>query len=171
MMRAATSTSAASGSVTAIRCTVPFHGGTAREANSSIEWARIEPQRGVIDADALAQYRRILEACHARAILPVVTLHHFTLPLWVADLGGFEYPEIASLMGAYATVVGDALGDLIGIACTVNEPNIVALMGYLIAAFPPAQSDWERFSNVNVAMRSCHVAMRDALRGLLVSEL
>ncbi len=130
----------------------------------SIEWARIEPHRGVTDADALAQYRRILEACHARAILPVVTLHHFTLPLWVADLGGFEYPEIASLMGAYATVVGDALGDLIGIACTVNEPNIVALMGYLIGAFPPAQSDWERFSNVNVAMRSCHVAMRDALR-------
>ena len=130
----------------------------------SIEWARIEPHRGVTDADALAQYRRILEACRARAILPVVTLHHFTLPLWVADLGGFEYPEIASLMGAYATVVGDALGDLIGIACTVNEPNIVALMGYLIGAFPPAQSDWERFSNVNVAMRSCHVAMRDALR-------
>src|ERR1039457_2891075 len=57
----------------------------------SIEWARIEPHRGVTDADALAQYRRILEACHARAILPVVTMHHFTLPLWVADLGGFEY--------------------------------------------------------------------------------
>jgi beta-glucosidase len=132
----------------------------------SVEWARIEPQRGEIDADALAHYRRMLEACRDRDILAVVTLHHFTLPLWVADLGGFECPEIASLMGHYALVVGDALGDLIGIACTVNEPNIVALMGYLIGAFPPAQSDWQRFSNVNVAMRACHVAMRDALRSL-----
>jgi beta-glucosidase len=130
----------------------------------SVEWARIEPQRGVIDAEALAKYREMLEACHARSILPVVTLHHFTLPLWVADLGGFESPEIAALMGNYASVVGDALGDLIGIACTVNEPNIVALMGYLIGAFPPAQNDWDRFSKVNVAMRACHVAMRDALR-------
>ena len=118
----------------------------------------------MIDSEALAHYRRMLEACHARVILPVVTLHHFTLPLWVADLGGFESPEIAALMGNYALVVGDALGDLIGIACTVNEPNIVALMGYLMGLFPPAQSDWERFSKVNAAMRACHVAMRDALR-------
>ncbi len=132
----------------------------------SVEWARIEPQRDVFDTEALAHYRRVLEACHARSIMPVVTLHHFTLPLWVADLGGFEYPEIANLMGKYALVVGDALGDLIGIACTVNEPNIVALMGYLIGAFPPAQSDWQRFSDVNVTMRACHVAMREALRSL-----
>jgi len=53
----------------------------------SVEWARIEPERGVIDAEALAHYRRMLEACRARDILPVVTLHHFTLPLWVADVG------------------------------------------------------------------------------------
>ena len=132
----------------------------------SVEWARIEPQRGFIDSEALAHYRRMLEACHARSILPVVTLHHFTLPLWVADLGGFECPEIATLIGNYARVVGDALGDLIGIACTVNEPNIVAMMGYFIGAFPPTQSDWQRFSTVNVAMRACHVAMRDALRSL-----
>jgi beta-glucosidase len=132
----------------------------------SVEWARIEPQRGVIDDEALAHYRHMLEACHARSILPVVTLHHFTLPLWVADLGGFESPEIAPLMGNYARIVGEALGDLIGIACTVNEPNIVALMGYLTGIFPPAQRDWQRFAKVNVAMRACHVAMRDELRAL-----
>jgi beta-glucosidase len=130
----------------------------------SVEWSRIEPQQGVIDQEAIAHYRAVLEACHARSILPVVTLHHFTLPLWVADLGGFENPDIAPWMGAYARVVGESLGSLIGIACTVNEPNIVALMGYLIGAFPPAQNDWQRFSNVNTAMRACHVAMRDALR-------
>lgn len=130
----------------------------------SVEWARIEPERGVISREALEHYRAVLDACHARSILPVVTLHHFTLPLWVADLGGFESPEIASLMGNYARVVGEALGDLFGIACTVNEPNIVAMMGYLIGAFPPAQSSLERFVEVNQALRACHVAMRDALR-------
>jgi beta-glucosidase len=130
----------------------------------SVEWARIEPQHGVISHEALDHYRQVLQGCHQRSILPVVTLHHFTLPLWVADAGGFENPNIAKWMGDYAGVVGYALGDLIGIACTVNEPNIVALMGYLRGHFPPQVTSWERFSGVNHAMRECHVAMRGALR-------
>jgi beta-glucosidase len=130
----------------------------------SVEWARIEPEPGVVSSDALAHYRRVLEACHERRVLPVVTLHHFTLPLWVADQGGFESPDIVNLMGNYAQVVGEALGDLIGIACTINEPNIVAIMGYLRGNFPPQVTSWERFVQVNETMRSCHVAMRDALR-------
>jgi beta-glucosidase len=130
----------------------------------SVEWARIEPEQGVISQSALDHYRQVLEGCHQRSILPVVTLHHFTLPLWVADAGGFENPEIAAWMGQYARVVGEALGEQIGVACTINEPNIVALMGYLLARFPPQVTSWERFSNVNTAMRESHVAMRDALR-------
>lgn len=130
----------------------------------SVEWARIEPEQGVIAEAALNHYRQVLEGCHKRSILPVVTLHHFTLPLWVADAGGFENPDIATWMGNYARVVGDALGDQIGVACTINEPNIVALMGYLLAHFPPQVTSWDRFSGVNQAMRKCHVAMREALR-------
>jgi beta-glucosidase len=130
----------------------------------SIEWARVEPQQGAISSEALAHYREVIEACHRRSIKAVVTLHHFTLPLWAADAGGFENPDVASWMGAYARVIGDAFGDLIDIACTVNEPNIVALMGYLLGHFPPAVTDWDRFANVNTVMRACHVAMRDALR-------
>ena len=73
----------------------------------SVEWARIEPEQGVIDHEALAHYRAVLEACHARSILPVVTLHHFTLPLWVADQGGFENSDIAAWMGAYPRSSGN----------------------------------------------------------------
>jgi beta-glucosidase len=129
----------------------------------SVEWARIEPEPGVISSEALAHYRRVLEACYERHITPVVTLHHFTLPLWVADRGGFESPDIVSLMGNYARIVSNALGDLIGVACTINEPNIVAIMGYLTGNFPPQVTSWERFVEVNKTLRSCHVAMRDAL--------
>jgi beta-glucosidase len=130
----------------------------------SVEWARIEPEQGVFSPEALDHYRRVLEACHERNILPVVTLHHFTLPLWVADRGGFESPDIVQWMANYAAKVGDALGELIGIACTINEPNIVAIMGYLIGEFPPQVTSWERFVKVNETMRACHVAMRDALK-------
>ena len=130
----------------------------------SIEWARIEPEHGVISSEALDHYRSVLDACHARAILPVVTLHHFTLPLWVADAGGFENPEIVGWLAHYAMVVGEEFGELIGIACTINEPNIVAAMGYLIGMFPPQVADNDRFVAVNQIMRQAHVAMREALR-------
>ncbi len=130
----------------------------------SVEWARIEPEPGVVSSESLAHYRSVLEACHERHVLPVVTLHHFTLPLWIADQGGFESPDIVNLMGNYARIVSEALGDLIGVACTINEPNIVAIMGYLRGNFPPQVTSWERFVNVNETMRSCHVAMREALR-------
>jgi beta-glucosidase len=130
----------------------------------SVEWARIEPERGTISIDALNHYRNVLEACHARSILPVVTLHHFTLPTWVADAGGFENPEIVDWLANYARVVVQELGALIGIACTINEPNIVAVMGYLLGFFPPQVSDNERFVAVNEMMRRAHVAMREALR-------
>jgi beta-glucosidase len=130
----------------------------------SVEWARIEPEQGVFSEDALAHYRDVLTACHKRQITPVVTLHHFTLPLWVADAGGFESPDIVTWMKRYASKVADAVGDLIGVACTINEPNIVAIMGYLIGNFPPQVTSWDRFVAVNQTLRDCHVAMRDALR-------
>jgi beta-glucosidase len=130
----------------------------------SIEWARIEPEHGKFSSEALAHYRTMIESCRRRSILAVVTLHHFTLPLWVSDAGGFECGEIATWMGDYAEVVAEALGDVIDVACTINEPNALALLGYLMAQFPPAVEDWDRFARVNRTLRACHAAMSAALR-------
>ncbi len=130
----------------------------------SLEWSRIEPEEGRVDEAALAHYRAVLEGCHRRDITPVVTLHHFTLPLWVADEGGVEGPRFVELAARYAALVAERLGDLISVACTINEPNIVAMMGYLLAFFPPQVSDWERFSAVNATLRDAHRQMAAALR-------
>src|SRR5262245_16442249 len=55
----------------------------------AIEWARTEPEAGVHDRDAIQHYRDVLTAARAAAITPWVCLHHFTLPRWFADAGGF----------------------------------------------------------------------------------
>ncbi len=130
----------------------------------SVEWARVEPHRGEIDVAVLEHYGRVLDACWARGLAPVVTFHHFTLPLWVADAGGFESPDIVNSIAHYARVVAEALGEKIAFACTINEPNIVAQMGYLYGFFPPAVTDWARFRAVNETLRLAHRAMVDALR-------
>ncbi|HEV2428060.1 MAG TPA: family 1 glycosylhydrolase, partial [Acidimicrobiales bacterium] len=98
----------------------------------SVEWARVEPERGAFDNGALARYRAMAEGCLERGLTPVVTLHHFTLPRWVAAEGGFEHPDVAAWIGDYASRVAGAMGDVIGVACTINEPNVVGLLGYLL---------------------------------------
>jgi beta-glucosidase len=94
----------------------------------SIEWARIEPRRGLISQAALEHYRAMVRGALERGLAPVVTLHHFTSPKWVSDLGGWTAPEATELFAAYARTVADILRDGVRYVATINEPNIMALM-------------------------------------------
>jgi len=89
----------------------------------SIEWARIEPEPGVFSPAVLDQYRRMCAACREAGIMPIVTFHHFVSPRWFAVNGGWEAPDAPALFARYVTRAAKAVGDLIGAACTMNEPN------------------------------------------------
>lgn len=131
----------------------------------SLEWSRIEPERGEFSAAELDHYRRVCAACHDNGLTPVVTLHHFTTPRWVSHLGGWEEPDSADWFARYAERVVGALGDLIGWACTFNEPNVVATMGYLAGAFPPGLRDPALRRAVNDIIIDAHHKAGDVLRG------
>jgi beta-glucosidase len=107
----------------------------------SVEWSRIEPAPGEWSRAALDYYRRVADALRARGIEPWVTFHHFTTPGWLVDRGGWEAPETAERFGRFCEVVAGALGDVIGRACTLNEPNVVATMGWAVGMFPPGKTD------------------------------
>ena len=89
----------------------------------SIEWARIEPEEGRFSQSALDHYQRCIDACVQRGVVPVVTFHHFTMPLWQARNGGVCDPQFADRFGRY---VERAAGFLRGfpVACTLNELNL-----------------------------------------------
>ena len=89
----------------------------------SIEWARIEPERGEFSAAALDHYRRICATAKEMGIEPVVTFHHFTAPRWIAGQGGWQNPATADDFARYAGRAARALRDLLGFVCTFNEPN------------------------------------------------
>ncbi|MFI7361500.1 glycoside hydrolase family 1 protein [Streptomyces sp. NPDC050149] len=94
----------------------------------SIEWARIEPRRGMISRAALEHYRAMVRGALERGLTPVVTLHHFTSPQWFSDLGGWTAPEASELFAAYARTAADILREGVRYVATINEPNIMALM-------------------------------------------
>src|SRR5262245_57116316 len=107
----------------------------------SLEWSRIEPEDGEFSRVALEHYRRMCGTCRDLGLEPIVTFHHFTTPRWVAARGGWMERATADLFARYAERVTAHLGDLIGRACTFNEPNVVATFGHQWGLFPPGLRD------------------------------
>ncbi|MCF2531573.1 family 1 glycosylhydrolase [Yinghuangia sp. KLBMP8922] len=100
-----------------------------------IEWARIEPEQGHVSRAAVAHYRAMVRGALDRGLTPVVTLHHFTSPLWFTARGGWTAPDAPELFAAYATTAAEILGEGVEYVATLNEPNMIAVMqGFLQAA-------------------------------------
>ncbi|HYM96517.1 MAG TPA: family 1 glycosylhydrolase [Candidatus Sulfotelmatobacter sp.] len=106
-----------------------------------VEWARVEPAEGEFSQAVLDHYRRVLEACRARGVTPVVTFHHFTVPRWLHEKGGFAAEEFPALFERYCDRVAGALGQLIGMACTINEPQGLGSSGWLLGINPPGHTE------------------------------
>ncbi|MGH9028890.1 MAG: glycoside hydrolase family 1 protein [Acidimicrobiales bacterium] len=131
----------------------------------SLEWSRIEPAEGEFSTAALDHYRRICAACHEAGLAPVVTFHHFTTPLWLSARGGWESPDTPELFGRFVERSVSHLGDLVSRACTINEPNVIGVMGYTMGEFPPGvKDDLGRHLAVNEQMVRAHRRAVDALR-------
>lgn len=108
-----------------------------------IEWARIEPRPGLISHAQLAHYRRMIERSLSLGLTPVVTLHHFTNPAWLSDQGGWLSDAAVESFRSYVNIVAPIL-DGVPWVCTINEPNMLAMMtGMARAAAAGAESDWQ----------------------------
>jgi beta-glucosidase len=98
----------------------------------SIEWARVEPERGQFSHAVIEHYRDMLKACHEHGLTPMVTLHHFTSPRWLMRYGGWTGKETPELFANYCSFVTKQLGELIPYVCTLNEVNLPDLLAYIM---------------------------------------
>ena len=131
----------------------------------SVEWARIEPEPGRFDTAALDTYRRLLDALREADIEPMVTLHHFVNPLWLADMGGWANREVVSRFARYVDRVARALGDLVTWWITINEPTILGVKGYIEGTWPPHWPwDIRGYARLLRYAPRAHAAARRALR-------
>ena len=129
-----------------------------------IEWSRLEPAPGAWDETAAERYRAMFVALRAAHIEPMVTLHHFTLPLWLAERGGWEWEGAPAAFAAFAARAGAAFGDLVDLWCTINEPNVFVTKGYLSAEWPPGIADPRRAAAVLRALVIGHAQAAAQLR-------
>jgi beta-glucosidase len=132
----------------------------------SVEWSRIEPREGVFDHAAIDRYRQMLRGLRQRGIEPMVTLHHFTNPIWLDERGGMLNPELAiPAFERFVERTVTALDDLCDLWCTINEPNVFAVMSYMGGRMPPGmQGSIEDALRVVCGMLAMHTVAAQAIR-------
>ncbi|RKR73562.1 glycoside hydrolase family 1 protein [Frondihabitans australicus] len=94
----------------------------------SVEWARIEPERGFVSRAEIDHYRRMVDTALEFGLEPVVTLMHFTVPRWFDRDGFWRAPDAADLFARYAEIALPIVSSGVRYVCTINEPNIAAML-------------------------------------------
>src|SRR5438270_2146564 len=123
----------------------------------SIEWSRVEPSEGDFDGRQLRHYRDVLAELREQGLTPMLTLHHFTSPIWFARKGGWSAPGAVDAFMPFVNKVVEELGELITLWCTINEPNIYASQAYLGGEFAPGRKgDLAGAYRVLANMRRAH---------------
>ena len=132
----------------------------------SIEWSRIQPSPDRWDDKALDRYVEIVRWLSEHKMTPLVTLHHFTDPLWLAETGGCENAATPALFEKFVRHVVPALKDYVSLWITINEPNVYIMSGWLGGPFPPGKSNMGLAAVVTENMIRGHALAYHALHEL-----
>lgn len=130
----------------------------------SLEWARLEPAAGQYDRSEIERYREILRAGRDMGLNMWVTAHHFTLPHWFTEMGGFGDERMRQNHWVrHIEFLAETFGDLVFGWKPINEPQAFALCGWLLGIHPPGIVDLSAAAHMLVAT---HLANHEAWRVL-----
>lgn len=132
----------------------------------SLAWNKIFPEPGVVDTSALIHYETVCDSLLAEGIEPVVTLHHFTHPLWFEEMGAFEKEENIQYFLDFTKTVYMSLKDRVKMWCTINEPSVFMFSAYLSGAFPPGKDDPQLGGEVLKNLLLAHVKAYQLIKSL-----
>lgn len=127
-----------------------------RDYRMGLEWARLEPEDGVFCDEAFAEVRAELQLLLRQGVRPLLTIHHFSNPLWFERMGGFLHPQSVRIFLRFVDEATRRLGDLVEEYITINEPNVYATNGYFFGAWPPGRRSILKTWRIIRRMGECH---------------
>ena len=122
-----------------------------------IEWARLVPAAGKVNEEAVQRYRQEILALKEHGIVPLLTIHHFTNPMWFERMGGFTRRENLRHYLDLVELTAERFGDLVSDYITINEPNVYATNSFFFAQWPPAKTSLTDTIKVMENMAYCHI--------------
>jgi beta-glucosidase len=114
----------------------------------SVEWSRIEPNKGEWNPKEVQHYRDVLKAIRKRGIQPFITLHHTTNPIWMEREGAWANPSSVDYFKSYTAHLVRELGELVDLWGPINEPTAYAAGAYMLGTSPPCGSDLSKYQIV-----------------------
>ncbi|MBF0493865.1 MAG: glycoside hydrolase family 1 protein [Candidatus Omnitrophica bacterium] len=123
----------------------------------SIEWSRVEPSPGQFDAKSLERYREMILSLRSKGIEPIITLEHFTIPLWLAKRGGWLAEESPELFKEFARKTAEELGGDVHYWITINEPATYMYKSYMLGTWPPGEKSTNDAFKVIQNLAKAHV--------------
>lgn len=122
-----------------------------------VEWARLMPEEGRVDEAAVERYRQELLLLKEHGVRPLLTIHHFSNPMWFEKKGAFEKRENLHFYLELVELVIDRFGDLCSDYITINEPNVYATNSYFFGLWPPGRKDVWQTLKVMENLAYCHI--------------
>ncbi len=107
-----------------------------------IEWSRLEKEEGIWDESEWGHYKSVLDELTRLKITPIVTLNHFTIPLWLSHKGGWLSDESPGHFTRFAAKAVKELGNFTEYWITFNEPNILAILEYFYGRWTPCRKNF-----------------------------
>ncbi|HRZ15030.1 MAG TPA: glycoside hydrolase family 1 protein [Candidatus Omnitrophota bacterium] len=123
----------------------------------SIEWSRIQPDPDSFSESAIAHYQQVINALRARGMEPIVTLHHFTNPRWLARIGGWENKRTVDYFCRYVEKMALIFSPRVRYWVTINEPLIYAYFSYFAGDWPPQKKSFLALWRVRNRMIAAHI--------------
>ena len=123
----------------------------------SIEWSRIEPQEGKFSEPELEHYRDVILSLKQRNLEPIVTLHHFTNPLWFARIGGWQNNKACDYFLRYVEKTVRVLCKNVKCWVTINEPMVYVYHAYILGFWPPQEKSFLKAKQVKENLILSHI--------------
>lgn len=122
----------------------------------SLEWSRIEPEEGKFSEDALGHYKEMITVLRGLGLEPVVTINHFTLPLWFSEKGGWLSKGSEQAFAGFVEKVIKELGKEVTYWITFNEPLVYAYHSYIEGSWPPGEHSLGKAAKVFIRLLKAH---------------
>lgn len=108
----------------------------------STAWPRIFPKGGGrANQKGIDFYKSLVEELLKNNIEPMATLYHWDLPQALQDKGGWKNRDTVKYFTEYAWTMFEALGDMVKLWITHNEPLCTAFLGNATGENAPGYTD------------------------------
>lgn len=129
----------------------------------SIEWSRIEPEENKFNQTEIDHYQKIIDALLKRNIEPIVTLHHFTNPLWISERNGWLNNATVHYFERFTEKIAESFAGKVKYWLTINEPMVYVHASYITGAWPAGQKSIIKANKVTKNLILAHKKAYDKI--------